>query len=108
MIKALILFLLISLGLYFYFNEDEEKMAVKEIFPVNLADKYNFQTKKINGVIGARMMGGGFGGCTVNLVESNKIPDIVSKIKKNYKSDYGINLKAIIAKPGSGIKVVKN
>ena len=49
MIKALILFLLISLGLYFYFNEDEEKMAVKEIFPVNLADKYNFQTKKING-----------------------------------------------------------
>ena len=49
MIKALILFLLISLGLYFYFNEDEEKMAVKEIIPVNLADKYNFQTKKING-----------------------------------------------------------
>ena len=49
MIKALILFLLISLGLYFYFNEDEEKMAVKEIFPVNLADKYNFQTKNING-----------------------------------------------------------
>ena len=49
MIKALILFLLISLGLYFYFNEDEEKMAVKEIFPVNLANKYNFQTKKIDG-----------------------------------------------------------
>lgn len=49
MIKALILFLLISLGLYFYFYEDEQKMAVKEIFPVNLADKYNFQTKRING-----------------------------------------------------------
>ena len=49
MIKALILFLLISLGLYFYFNGDEEKIGVKEIFPVNLADKYNFQTKKING-----------------------------------------------------------
>ena len=49
MIKALILVLLISLGLYFYFNEDEEKMAVKEIFPVNLSDKYNFQTKNING-----------------------------------------------------------
>ena len=66
------------------------------------------QTKEIDEVIGARMMGGGFGGCTVNLVESNKIPDIVSKIKKNYKSDYGINLKAIIAKPGSGLKVVRN
>ena len=66
------------------------------------------QTKKIDGVIGARMMGGGFGGCTVNLIKSNKIPDVVSKIKENYKSSYGITLKAIIAKTGSGIKVVKN
>ena len=66
------------------------------------------QTKKINGVIGARMMGGGFGGCTVNLIKSKEIPEIVSKIKENYKSNFGINLKAIIAKPGSGIKIVKN
>ena len=66
------------------------------------------QTKKINGVIGARMMGGGFGGCTVNLIKSKEIPEIVSKIKENYKSNFGINLKAIIAKPGSGIKVVIN
>ena len=66
------------------------------------------QTKKIDGVIGARMMGGGFGGCTINLVKSIEIPEIVSKIKKNYKSDFGINLKSIIAKSGPGIKVVKN
>ncbi len=66
------------------------------------------QTKKIDGVIGARMMGGGFGGCTVNLINSNKTPEIVSKIKENYKSNFGINLKAIIAKPGSGIKVIKD
>ena len=65
------------------------------------------QTKKIDGVIGARMMGGGFGGCTVNLIKSNEIIDVVSKIKESYKSNFGINLKAIIAKPGSGIKVVK-
>ena len=49
MIRTLILFLFISLGLYFYFYEGEQKMAVKEIFPVNLADKYNFQSKRING-----------------------------------------------------------
>ena len=53
------------------------------------------------------MMGGGLGGCTINLIKGNKIPEIVSIIKKNYKSNFGINLKAIIAKPGSGIKVVK-
>ena len=40
------------------------------------------QTKKIDGVIGSRMMGGGFGGCTVNLIKSNEISDAVSKIKR--------------------------
>ena len=52
-------------------------------------------------------MGGGFGGCTVNLIKSNEIPDVVSKIKERYKSNFGINLKATIAKPGSGIKVLE-
>ena len=54
------------------------------------------QTKKIDGVIGARMMGGGFGGCTVNLIKSNEIPDVVSKIKENYKSQNKISSCLII------------
>ena len=41
------------------------------------------------------------------LIKKNDIEDIVAKIKKNYKDSYGINLNAIIAKPGSGIKVSK-
>ena len=41
-------------------------------------------------------------------LKSNEISDAVSKIKKSYKSNFGINLKAIIAKPGSGINFVKN
>ena len=65
------------------------------------------QTKEIDGVIGARMMGGGFGGCTVNLIKSNEIQEIISKIQNNYKSNFGINLKVIIAKTGTGIKVVR-
>ena len=65
------------------------------------------QIKKIDGVIGARMMGGGFGGCTVNLVKRNKTKEIVTNIKKNYKSNFGINPKAIIAKPGTAINVVR-
>ena len=35
------------------------------------------------------------------------LEELHQKIKEYYKSDFGINLKAIIAKPGSGIKVVK-
>jgi len=65
------------------------------------------QSKKIDGVAGARMMGGGFGGCTVNLVKRNEIQEVVKNIKKNYKSNFGIDLKVIIAKPGTGISVVR-
>lgn len=65
------------------------------------------QTEMYDGILGARMMGGGFGGCTINLIKKNDIEDVVAKIKKDYKDSYGINLNAIIAKPGSGIKVSK-
>ena len=62
------------------------------------------QTKKIDGVIGARMMGGGFGGCTVNLVHCNETSATISKIKRIINLILELILKAIIAKSGSGIK----
>ena len=37
-----------------------------------------------NGVLGARMMGGGFGGCTLNLVEEHKVDDFVENVRKKY------------------------
>ena len=39
---------------------------------------------KIPGVIGARMTGGGFGGCTVNIVEDNSVDTFVDQVGKNY------------------------
>lgn len=65
------------------------------------------ETKKHESIIGARMMGGGFGGCTVNLVKKSDLHNLVKNINTNYKDNFGINLKAIIAKPGSGINVKK-
>ena len=40
--------------------------------------------KRDKGVLGARMMGGGFGGCTINLISTNKVDSAVSRIKQNY------------------------
>lgn len=65
------------------------------------------QTKLFGGILGSRMMGGGFGGCTVNLIKNEEVDDVVTKIKKKYRATFGINLNAIIAKPGSGIKINK-
>jgi len=44
---------------------------------------------EIDGVIGARMMGGGFGGCTINLVDSRKLAEFQEEIRNRFESRYG-------------------
>ena len=46
--------------------------------------------EKIEGVVGARMTGGGFGGCTVNLVRRESVAAFQSEIAARYKSVKGI------------------
>ncbi|MDE3214641.1 MAG: galactokinase [Bacteroidota bacterium] len=40
-------------------------------------------------VIGARMMGGGFGGCTINLVRENALPALVATVSGRYLKETG-------------------
>lgn len=43
----------------------------------------------IDGVIGSRMMGGGFGGCTINLVKKKQVGEFKAKIEIAYIQKYG-------------------
>lgn len=42
-------------------------------------------------VIGARLMGGGFGGCTINIVKEEGVASFVEKILKVYKDEFNID-----------------
>lgn len=53
--------------------------------------------KDNNDVLGARMMGGGFGGCTINLVKEEAIDELITKIAASYKSEMQLELSAHIA-----------
>ncbi len=53
-------------------------------------------------VLGARMMGGGFGGCTINLVQEDKIDELVDKISKEYKNAMNLELTAYVAEIENG------
>jgi len=45
--------------------------------------------KGIRGTLGARMTGAGFGGCTVNLVEEDRVPHFAKEIVERYRSATG-------------------
>lgn len=49
-------------------------------------------TKDIPEVLGSRMMGGGFGGCTINLVHNDYVDLFSSKIKNAYKEKFNLDL----------------
>ena len=53
-------------------------------------------------VIGARLMGGGFGGCNINLVHENSSDEFASQIQKQYHSKFGRVLKIYSVKIKSG------
>ena len=45
------------------------------------------------GVSGSRVMGGGFGGCTINLVKTELYNTFVNEVKKQYPAKFGKNPK---------------
>ncbi len=47
------------------------------------------------GVAGSRIMGGGFGGCTINLVSTQLYPTFIEETKKQYKERFGKDCKVI-------------
>lgn len=49
-------------------------------------------TKNEAGVIGARMMGGGFGGCSINLVMNQEVDGLVDRISLQYKAATGMEM----------------
>lgn len=61
---------------------------------------------KIDGVIGSRMTGGGFGGCTVSLVKDEAIEEFKEKVGKAYTEKTGLKADFYIAEIGDGAKKI--
>ncbi|MDH7604404.1 MAG: galactokinase [Melioribacter sp.] len=64
-------------------------------------------TKNEDRIFGARMMGGGFGGCTINLIEKNDVNDICNFFAERYKRKFGIELKYYITSINKGTSFIK-
>lgn len=61
---------------------------------------------EIPGVLGSRMTGAGFGGCTIALVPQANLPLFETEITQRYLDATGLNAEIFIFKPASGALVM--
>jgi galactokinase len=59
-----------------------------------------------NEVLGARMMGGGFGGCTINIVKESFLNELIEGVNQAYKQRFGIELDNYKVKIGNGAEII--
>jgi galactokinase len=57
-------------------------------------------------VLGARMMGGGFGGCTINLVKKEAVSSLIQRVTPLYEEAMNLELKNYIVSPEEGTSIV--
>ncbi len=82
----------------------------------SLRDDYNVSGKELDllveialnvpGVFGARMTGAGFGGCTVNIVERDAVPDLTDAINERYPKVTGLTPEIYICSAVNGAEQV--
>ncbi len=62
--------------------------------------------QELEGVLGSRMMGGGFGGCTINLMKTEVIKENTAAILSSYKITTGIDAEAYHLKIDNGVRTL--
>lgn len=61
------------------------------------------QAWSISGVLGSRITGGGFGGCTISIVKNESIDNFISEIGEAYKNKFGLDAEFYIVEIGDGV-----
>jgi galactokinase len=84
---------------HFSLRDDYEVSASQVDLLVDLA-------QNTKGVIGARITGGGFGGCSVNIVEASALDVFKEQVFEAYRSKTGLDAKMYICQAVEGVSVV--
>ncbi|MBI9037789.1 MAG: galactokinase [Bacteroidales bacterium] len=71
-------------------NASHDSLKIDYEVTGNELDTLIDEARKIDGVIGARMTGAGFGGCTVNLLKTDCLENFQETVGKNYYEKTGL------------------
>lgn len=61
----------------------------------------------LEGVYGARMTGGGFGGCTINLVQTNHVEEFRQHMIERYERSTGVRPDVYVCTPSDGCSEIR-
>ena len=90
-----------------YMNESGDSLRYDYEVTGDELDVMVEEGRKIAGVLGSRMTGGGFGGCTVSIVKSEFVDTFINEVGKNYKARTGITPEFYVSEIGDGGKEIK-
>jgi len=87
----------------------EANDSIRDLYEVTgiELDTMTAEAIKVEGVIGSRMTGAGFGGCTVNIVREDKVDLFIEQVGKNYKDQTGLTPEFYISEISDGAREIK-
>ena len=90
----------VAMGALFY----ESHASLRDDFAVSCVelDALVEMARGIEGVYGARMTGGGFGGCTVNLMAPEAVARFEAKMRAGYRAQFGLDPSVSVCMPSAG------
>jgi len=104
---------------YEFLQKNDYKMVGELMIASNLSLQFDYEvtcpeidllielTQQHNEILGARMTGGGFGGCIIALVETAQAENVGNKIAKDYFERTQIMATVIISRPAGGARNIK-
>jgi galactokinase len=100
----------LSMGDYFAFGclmfQSHESLRVDYEVTSPELDLLVDTAQACEGVLGSRMTGGGFGGCTITLVQRDAIEDFMDVSREAYRSKFGSDPEFIVPRPSDGAREV--
>lgn len=98
-------------------NNDIERFgALMNASHVSLRDDYEVSCEeidvlvelawKIEGVVGSRITGGGFGGCTVSIVKNDAVDTFIEQVGNGYREKTGHEAEFYVVEIGDGARVL--
>ena len=87
---------------------NESHRSLKEDYEVTGVemDTLAEEGQKLPGVLGSRITGGGFGGCTVSLVKEDNVQEFIKKLASVYHDKVGLNAEFYVADIGDGVRKI--